>query len=336
MSGLSLPRRARGRQSAAAELVYRESIEAFCTAILEIRSTIDFRVSSRGWCYILEEHGLTKGDFDRAQTLINDCRKSGALPLDLCAEDNNRQADHLEELDDETPEDYAASIGGSVRDQHLYYTPFSFWDELDVYLEVVVEKVDLKNLFSSICKPYRVPLTNVRGWNDLNSRAAMMRRFAHWEAEGKRCVLLYCGDHDPGGLAISDFLRQNMADLGDAVGWRPDHLHIDRFGLNAEFIERHGLTWIDNLETSSGGRLDDPRHPDHSKAYVQSYLGRFGARKVEANALVVRAEAGRDLCRQAILRYVPEGSVMAHKERLNSAQEIVRKHIAVMLAESRP
>jgi hypothetical protein len=202
-------------------------------------------------------------------------------------------------------------------------------------VEVVVEKVDLKNLFAPICEPYHIPLTNVRGWNDLNSRAAMMRRFAHWEAQGKDCALLYCGDHDPGGLAISDLLRQNMADLGDAVGWRPDSLHVDRFGLNADFIEAQGLTWIDNLETSNGGRLDDPRHPDHGKSYVQSYLRSFGARKVEANALVVRPDAGRDLCRQAILRYVPDGAIQAHKGRLHSARETVRHHVAELLSGMR-
>src|SRR5262249_47821811 len=152
---------------------------------------------------------------------------------------------------------------------------------------------------------FHIPITNISGWNDINSRAAIMKRFAFWEKRGKKCVLLHCGDHDPGGLHISEFLRSNMEELADAVGWRPDNLIIERFGLNADFIEEQGLTWIDNLETGSGGRLDDPRHPDHGKSYVQSYLARFGARKVEANALVVRPEAGRELCRQAILRHVP-------------------------------
>ena len=48
---------------------------------------MDFDVGSRGWCYMLERHGLRKGDFDDAQRLINTCRKSGDLPLDICAED---------------------------------------------------------------------------------------------------------------------------------------------------------------------------------------------------------------------------------------------------------
>ena len=75
--------------------------------------------------------------------------------------------------------------------------------------------------------------------------------------------------------------------------------------LYSDFIEANGLTWIDNLETSRGKSLADPKHPDHFRPYVQSYLKRFGARKVEANALVARPEAGRELCRQAIRWYVP-------------------------------
>jgi hypothetical protein len=44
----------------------------------------------------------------------------------------------------------------------------------------------------------------------------------------------------------------------------------------------HGLTWIDNLETSSGEQLDDPDHADHDKRYVQDYIANFGVRKCEA------------------------------------------------------
>src|SRR5262249_41148659 len=97
--------------------------------------------------------------------------------------------------------------------------------------------------------------------------------------------------------------------------------------LNLDFIEQHRLSWIENLETSSGKRLDDPRHPDHGKAYVQSYLREFGARKVEANALVVRPQAGRQLCRDAIRRYAPARALSAYSSKLHIAQEHVRREI---------
>jgi hypothetical protein len=94
MSAITLPIRARGAPSPRQEASYRRDLSAWCEAILEINSTLDFRVSSRGWCYILEQNGvLTKGDFDKAQRLINDCRKSGDLPIDICSEDEGRQID---------------------------------------------------------------------------------------------------------------------------------------------------------------------------------------------------------------------------------------------------
>ena len=67
--------------------------------------------------------------------------------------------------------------------------------------------------------------------------------------------------------------------------------------------------------------MPDKKHPDHFKPYVQDYLKRFGARKVEANALVVRPEAGRKLCRDAILRYVPADAVERYEERLQEVRE---------------
>ncbi len=329
-----LPKRPRGRANVWAKNAYNRQLAAFCKKIKQINSTLDFEVSSRGWCYILEEHGLTKGEFDAAQKLINDCRKSGMLPLDICAIDVKREAENIEQLDDDSPEDEAQSWLDTIESAHQRYRPFSFWDDLDVYVEMWVEKIDLRSLFSPICAEFNIPITNIVGWNDINSRAAAARRFAKWEAEGKECVLLYCGDHDPGGLNISDFLRSNLNDIGDAVDWYPTDLTIERFGLNADFIEANRLTWIDNLETSSGGRLDDPRHPDHHKSYVQSYLQRFSARKVEANALVVRPEAGRELCRQAILRHVPADAVRRYEERLRPVRAELRDEIAHRLAEA--
>jgi hypothetical protein len=63
--------------------------------------------------------------------------------------------------------------------------------------------------------------------------------------------------------------------------------------LNFDDIERLDLTWIDNLETGSGRSLADPKHPDHHKDCVQEHLARYGERKCEANALIIRPGDGR-------------------------------------------
>ena len=79
---IKLPRRGRGRPSPSADAIYRANVASWCALILEINSSMDFSVGARGWCYILENrNALRKGDFDVAEKLITDCRKSGLLPL---------------------------------------------------------------------------------------------------------------------------------------------------------------------------------------------------------------------------------------------------------------
>jgi hypothetical protein len=158
-----------------------------------------------------------------------------------------------------------------------------------------------------------------------------MRRFQYQEGRGERgnhnCVLLYCGDHDPIGLKMSENLMDNLVELSGAVGWSPEGLTIERFGLNADFIERHGLTWVDNLETSSGGDLADPGHKWHNHRFVQDYISEFGARKCEANALVVRPDAGRDLCRKTIEKYLDLDAIPAYEEWLKEQRDEVEQEL---------
>jgi hypothetical protein len=150
--------------------------------------------------------------------------------------------------------------------------------------------------------------------------------------QGKRCVLLYCGDHDPSGLQISGDIRSNMESMTDATGYSPVDLIIDRFGLNADFIDREiPQSWTDNLITSSGEDLADPGHNDHKKPYVQNYIRQFGVRKVEANALVVRPEAGRRLCLDAIRRYIPDDLLSDFEARRETARQEARAAAAQLL-----
>jgi hypothetical protein len=281
-----LPSLGRGRPTDERRARHDAEIDAFCARILKIKSGLDFGVSSRGWCYLLEGGVITKGEFNAAQTLINDCRKSGALPLDICAKDDKRTADGVEEIDRTSIEDEVERVIDHVQNYagraHWGYEPFSFWDDLDVYVEIAVEKIDLKSLFRPVAAEFHIPIQNIGGWSDLHARADMMQRFAGWERQGKQCALLYCGDHDPGGLHISGFIRSNLADMARAVGWSPDNLIIDRFGLNFDFIERNGLTWIDNLETGGKGkcnRLDDPNHPDTSSLTFRITSGNLASER---------------------------------------------------------
>ena len=119
-----LPRRPRGRQTPEAAARYWAAVEKFANVIKEIASGLDFRPSSRGWCYILEGmHYLTKADFDACFRLINDCRKRGILPLDIACEDEKRQFENLEEITDESPQELPRAYVHGLRDVPNYLRP---------------------------------------------------------------------------------------------------------------------------------------------------------------------------------------------------------------------
>jgi hypothetical protein len=58
---------------------------------------------------------------------------------------------------------------------------------------------------------------------------------------------VYCGDHDPVGLNMTEHQMRQFEQLEHAVGWNPSDLKIVRFGLNRDFIDENKLSWIDGL-----------------------------------------------------------------------------------------
>lgn len=287
-----------------------EQLQDFANQITAISDQIGFKISSRGWCYQLEGFGLiNKSQFNRIETLINECRQMGLVPIDFTAEEEGRRFSGVEVPDEDTPAEHLAYIVERIGRCETSWIP-DWWDGEEYYIQMLVEKIDLKTLFGPVCETFHIPIATSKGWSSMLQRAEYARRFKEAEERGLKCVLLYCGDHDPDGLRISQFVLLNLVDLARIVwedgteGYVPDKLTIDRFGLNYDFITENNLTWIDNLITGSGRNLASPDHNNYHQLYVQNYLQNYGARKCEANALVVRPEQARTLCRQAIERYL--------------------------------
>lgn len=272
----------------------------FANTLIRIDKDTGFKVSSRGWAYQLEGLGIiTKGEFNRVQNLINECRKNGMLPIDFVAEEDARKFDGIHIPDTESMNDYVRSWIETTLHAGDLYQP-DYWANETYFIQMLVEKTDLVSLFKPICSEYCIGIATSKGWSSILQRADIAKRFKEMEKTGHISVLLYAGDHDPVGLGISDTLIKNFRDIERGTGWNPDNLIVDRFGLNYDFIMKHRLTWIDNLETGSGKTADE------SKPMVKRYIEKFGRRKVEANAIVVNPKAGRELCRNAIERHLGE------------------------------
>jgi len=273
--------------------------------------TLGFAPSSRGWCYALESAGLiTKGQFDKAIREMARLRKTGHLGFDLVADDSSRALDGDDVYHrSSTPREHMEQWIRRALNQGRLYRPVSYWTHQRYYPIVMVEKIDLVNLFRPVLPP-AVKIFNARGWADVNSRVRLVQEFQWAEDNGLEPVVLYCGDHDPAGLQISDTLKSTLEDISETLGWYGlDELRVIRFGLNQAQIEEGGLSWIDNLETSGGKDLASPKHPDHNKPYVRYYLHAYGARKVEANALIANPAMGKQIMRDAIWRWLDQDAV---------------------------
>jgi hypothetical protein len=314
----------------------RGQLGGFAAELQAISAKIGFKVSARGWCYLLEQSRLiNKDQFDKVEGVINRCRRLGILPVDFIAEEDARAFHGVETKSDGTVEDTLKWMLKDVLDGHRYYTP-DWWDGEKFYIQMLVEKIDLKTLFEPVCSQYHIPIANSKGWSSILQRAEYARRFSEAEDRGLRCALLYCGDHDPDGLRISSTLRANLEQITDIEwddgtrGYDPVNLEIRRFGLNYDFIAERGYAWIDNLITGSGKNLASPSHPNFRLPYLQQYLKTIGARKCEANAIVTTPDAARTLCRQAIESLIGTGA----RNRFAVKRELVKQDYAAVLAKS--
>ena len=127
----------------------KNRLQEFAEEIKEISEIIGFKVSARGWCYLLEGKGfITKAEFDKVENLINRCRKLGILPIDFTAEEEGRKFSGVEVPDDDTPiEDLRYWVEKTLRTEESYIP--NWWAGEEYYIQIVVEKIDLKTLFAT-------------------------------------------------------------------------------------------------------------------------------------------------------------------------------------------
>jgi hypothetical protein len=285
----------------------------FGRAITAYTKAIGMKAEPRGWGYILEnKHQITKDEIDTVEDTVGTCLDSGFISIDDIAHDESREALGVEIPTDCSANEFLRRWLSYVQRCEQAYTP-DWFAGMDYYVQMLVEKFDLVTLFRPICSAFHIPIATAKGWSGRIQRAEFGRRFKEAEARGLQCVQLYGGDFDPPGVHIFNNLKKNYDDVKHVVwsdgttGYDPKNLIVKRFTLTETQIEDLKLPWINNLKTGSKKGLDlaDRSHKQHYEAWVQDWLRKVGARKVEANALITHPAEARRICEDTIVQGVP-------------------------------
>jgi hypothetical protein len=294
---------------ASTEETTRKILEPLVNVILAERAKMTFSPTLRGWGYVLEGLGIcTKGNFDDVESRITRARKNGMLPLDITAEDATRVASAAQKVSD----DLQTLIRLYLKSVPYRFSTATIETFSGIHVELVVEKLDLVGLLEPVTTRYGIPVSCLRGWTDMHSRAALLKRCASY---GLPTAVLMFGDHDVGGLSITDSFQSNLNEvfLASGLDYMPN-MELVRVGLNADDIESLGLLWIDGLETSSGKDLGDTKHKNHMDCNVQQYIRDHGKRKCEANALLRNPKAAQRILIDAVRKYVNDDALADYEE----------------------
>jgi hypothetical protein len=259
------------RRFAAASL---EMID-LANGILDEYEAQGFRLSLRQLYYQLVARGLlpnTVRSYKNLGSLVSDARLAGLIDWQMI-EDRGRET--------VTPPHWN-SPGQIIRSAARAFR-IDKWADQDYHIEVMVEKDALSGVLVPVCEDLDVSLTANKGYGSSSLMYEIGKRLAEQDGLGKRCVILYLGDHDPSGI---DMTRDVDDRLSLYSGLCSDRLEVVRLALNMNQIEE----W------------QPPRNPaKETDARFASYLAEYGEDSWELDAVEPATLA--DLVRDAVARY---------------------------------
>lgn len=148
-------------------------------------------------------------------------------------------------------------------DSALYSYRRERWNNQDYYIEVIVEKNALMGVLEPICNEYHVSIFPNVGYGSTTVIHELAQRMIQHENSGKKCILLYFGDHDPSG---EDMVRdiQNRLDIFYAS------VEVKKVALTMEQINEYN-------PPPNPAKMTDPR--------ANEYVDKHGSSSWELDAL---------------------------------------------------
>ena len=174
-------------------------------------------------------------------SLITDARYAGLVDWDSI-EDNLRKP-RLPTMFEDIPDILNATISSYRLD---------WWKTMKGYVELYTEKDALSSILGPLAAKHRIPFQVNRGYASASSMYEASKRFLA-KRPGKKCVILYLGDHDPSGLDMVRDIKERLSEFRAYV-------EVEHIGLTWEQIEKYHLP-------PNPAKVTDSR----AAAYIEEY-----------------------------------------------------------------
>ena len=177
------------------------------------------------------------------------------------------------------------------------------WEGQSRYCEVWVEKDALIGIVEQAAERLDCPCFSCRGYTSQSEMWGAAMRFVEKSGNGRECVLIHLGDHDPSGIDMTRDIRERLAMFGASVD-------VKRIALNMPQIEEYN---------------PPPNPAKETDTRAAGYIAKYGNSSWELDALEPRAL-------DALITAAIKSSLDQKKySRAIKKQEAERKSIAALL-----
>ena len=263
-------------------------------SVIEEYQRQGYSLTLRQCYYQLVARGIIENNersYKNTGNLINDARLAGLIDWNAI-EDRTRNLKRLSHWSN------PQSIIESASDQYMKDT----WQGQDYYVEVWVEKEALANVVGRVANELDVSYFCCRGYVSQSEMWSAAQRFIRYQSEGKYCVLIHLGDHDPSGIDMSRDIQERLI----MFGVNSNAFEFRRIALNLEQISLYN-------PPPNPAKITDSRST--------SYINKFGDESWELDAL--EPKVLHDLITDSVTEFMDEEEVKRVRRQVESERYVM-------------
>lgn len=236
--------------------------------VVEEYTVQGYTLTLRQLYYQLVARGIIENNmrsYKNTGNLINDARLAGLIDWNAI-EDRTRSLKGLTHWSN--PQEIISSASCQYKKD--------LWKNQKYHLEVWVEKEALAEVVAKACRPWDVNYFCCRGYVSQSEMWSAAQRLVKETYNGKDCVIIHLGDHDPSGIDMSRDIEDRLQMFGNQDGgftFSNHFLGLRRIALNMDQIDTFN-------PPPNPAKLTDSR--------CKSYMDKYGDESWELDALEPR------------------------------------------------